>query len=61
MANGVVEPLQIEEDLSSAVRRKAARTIASVAVDADECAELLAMLGLAPEEGKGFQQESRAA
>ncbi|WP_298176731.1 hypothetical protein [Saccharomonospora sp.] len=33
-------------------RRKAVRAVASAAVDAKDCAELLEALGLAPEEGR---------
>lgn len=35
-----------------AQRRKAARTVSTFARDADDCAELLLMLGLHPAEGK---------
>ncbi|PWW61801.1 hypothetical protein [Actinokineospora spheciospongiae] len=51
MADGLVLQGEIETDLSAEVRRRAARTVASVATDARECAELLSMLGLAPNEG----------
>ncbi|OLR90937.1 hypothetical protein [Actinokineospora bangkokensis] len=53
MADGLTDPTDIDTSLSAEVRRRAARTVASVAVDADECAQLLDMLGLAPQEGKG--------
>jgi len=35
------------------LRRSAARTVASLASDATECAELLGMLGLTAEDGAG--------
>jgi hypothetical protein len=37
-------------DLSSDVRRRAVVAVASVAADADECTQLLDMLGLSAEE-----------
>lgn len=43
---GTVAPIPVE------ARRNATRFIASQALDAGDCTELLAMLGLTPQEGK---------
>ena len=56
MPDGLTTPTELDIDLSAEVRRRAARTIASMATSADECADLLAMLGLTPEEGQSHTQ-----
>ncbi|WP_199430930.1 hypothetical protein [Qaidamihabitans albus] len=40
------------EEPDARKRYRAARAVASAAADAEECAELLAALGLRPEDGK---------
>ncbi len=39
-------------------RRRAVRAVAAAAVDADECAEMLAMLGLSAHEGSSVERAS---
>lgn len=42
-------------------RRKAARAVATLATDAEDCAELLGMLGLTAEDGLGKPSRKRQA
>ncbi|PXY31943.1 hypothetical protein [Prauserella muralis] len=42
------------EEPTAEQRRRAVRAVASAAADADDCAELLAALGLSPEEGRNI-------
>lgn len=48
-----LRPARIAEDVEIELRRKAALAVAHNAVDADDCVQLLAMLGLAAADGKG--------
>lgn len=43
---------------TAAERRRAVRAVAAVAVNADECAELLAMLGLDAQDGVSAERAS---
>ena len=44
---------EIENEYNTERNRKAVRFVASQSIDAIDCAELLAMLGLKAEDGKG--------
>jgi hypothetical protein len=52
-----VARMEAEEALHAEWQRRAVRVVAASAVDADECRELLAMLGLGPQ----IIREARAA
>lgn len=50
-ADNAVRADQLDASIAAERARKAALRVATAARDADDCAELLAMLGLTPQDG----------
>jgi hypothetical protein len=55
------QDMEFDQVAPPAQRRNAARAVASLATDAEDCAELLGMLGLTAEDGLGKPNRKRKA